>query len=202
MESDKAVYPCPYCGEALDGYDALKTHVLSRHKNEELPSPEGEIGLTINGDAYRLRVEPQWTLHYLIHDRLGFTGTKLFCDSGACGACTVIMEGRPVLSCMMLAIDCDGYQIETVEGIAANEHPLIESYVNHHAMQCGFCTPGFVATGKALLDRIPDPSEEEVKTALAGNLCRCGTYPQHPKAVLDAAGKLGASGTKEGRNHE
>lgn len=202
MESDKTLYPCPYCGEALDGYDALKGHVLSVHKNEELPSPEGEISLTINGDAYGLRVEPQWTLHYLIHDLLGFTGTKLFCDSGACGACTVIMEGRPVLSCMILAIDCDGYHIETVEGIAAGEHPLIESYVNHHAMQCGFCTPGFVATGKALLDRIPDPSEEEVRTALAGNLCRCGTYPQHPKAVLDAAGKLGASRRKEGRNHE
>jgi xanthine dehydrogenase YagT iron-sulfur-binding subunit len=202
MESDKTVYPCPYCGESLDGYDALKAHVLSSHKNEDLPSPEGEIGLTINGDAYRLRVEPQWTLHYLIHDLLGFTGTKLFCDSGACGACTVIMEGRPVLSCMALAIDCDGYHIETVEGIAAGEHPLIESYVNHHAMQCGFCTPGFVATGKALLDRVPDPSEEEVRTALAGNLCRCGTYPQHPKAVLDAAGKLDASGRKEGLNHE
>jgi xanthine dehydrogenase YagT iron-sulfur-binding subunit len=202
MESDKTVYPCPYCGEAMDGYDALKAHVLSIHKNEELPSPEGEIGLTINGDVYQLRVEPQWTLHYLIHDLMGFTGTKLFCDSGACGACTVIMEGRPVLSCMILAIDCDGYHIETVEGIAAGEHPLIESYVNHHAMQCGFCTPGFVATGKALLDRIPDPSEDEVRTALAGNLCRCGTYPQHPKAVLDAAEKLGASGRKEGRNHE
>ena len=138
----------------------------------------------------------------MIHDVLGFTGTKLFCDSGACGACTVIMEGRPVLSCMMLAIDCDGYHIETVEGIAAGEHPLIESYVEHHAMQCGFCTPGFVTTGKALLDRIPDPSEEEVRRALAGNLCRCGTYPQHPKAVLDAAGKLNAAGRKEGCEHE
>ncbi len=202
MESNNTVYPCPYCGEALGGYDALKDHVLSVHKNEELPSPEDEIILTINGDTYRLRVEPQWTLHYLIHDRLGFTGTKLFCDSGACGACTIIMEGRPVLSCMLLAIDCDGYHIETVEGIATGEHPLIESYVNHHAMQCGFCTPGFVATGKALLDRIPDPSEKEVRDALAGNLCRCGTYPQHPKAVLDAAGKLGAQVRKEGRNHE
>ena len=202
MELKHRIYPCPYCGEASNSYDALRSHVLSTHKNEDPPSPEGKITLTVNGDIYGVRVEPQWTLHYLIHDVLGFTGTKLFCDSGACGACTVIMEGRPVLSCMLLAIDCDGYRIETVEGIAAGDHPLIESYVEHHAMQCGFCTPGFVTTGKALLDRIPDPSEEEVKGALAGNLCRCGTYPQHPKAVLDAAGKLGATGRKEGCEHE
>lgn len=193
MEAKRTIFPCPYCGEAMDGYASLKVHVLSRHKDEDLPRPEGEIDLEINGGSYRLRVEPEWTLHYLIHDLLGFTGTKLFCDRGACSACTVIMEGRPVLSCMLLAIDCDGCRIETIEGIAAREHPLIESYVQHHAMQCGFCTPGFVVTGKALLDRNPHPSEQDVKDALAGNLCRCGTYPQHPKAIREAAGKLAGS---------
>lgn len=202
MESNRTIFPCPYCGQALDGYDALNNHMLSMHKNEDLPSPEGEIGLTINGNPYRLRVDPQWTLQYLIHDRLGFTGTKLFCDSGACGACTVIMEGRPVLSCMILAIDCDGYHIETIEGIAAGGHPLIDSYVKHHAMQCGFCTPGFLTTAKALLDRNPNPSGIQIREALAGNLCRCGTYPQHPKAVSDTAGKLGAAEEKEGQTHE
>ena len=138
MEADRTIFPCPFCGEGQNGYASLKTHVLSKHKDEDLPSPEGEINLRINGDQYRLRVEPEWTLHYLIHDLLGFTGTKLFCDRGACGACTVIMEGRPVLSCMLLAIDCDGYRIETIEGIAAKNHPLIDSYVKHHAMPKSF----------------------------------------------------------------
>ena len=193
MDKEKTVFPCPYCGIGLEDYESLKKHVFTSHQGEEIPSPEGEIRLKVNGEDYRLRVEPEWTLHYLIHDLLGFTGSKLFCDRGACGACTVIMEGRPVLSCMLLAIDCDGYSIETIEGIAAEQHPLIESYVDHHAMQCGFCTPGFVVTSKALLDRLPNPSEEQVREALAGNLCRCGTYPQHPKAVLDAAGRLAAS---------
>lgn len=200
MKGERTVFPCPYCGECLDSYESLKAHALSNHVNEELPKPEGEIKLNINGDNFRLRVEPEWTLHYLIHDLFGFTGTKLFCDGGACGACTVIMEGRPVLSCMILAIDCDGNRIETIEGIAAKKHPLIDAYVKHHAMQCGFCTPGFVATGKALLDRNLNPSEEDVKEALAGNLCRCGTYPQHPGAVLEAAGELDSGRREENRD--
>jgi len=109
------------------------------------------------------------------------------CDRGACGSCTVIMNGRPILSCMTLAIECNSKQIETVEGIAAVNHPLIEEYVKHHCMQCGYCTPGFVVTAKALLDRTLNPTEEEIREALGGNLCRCGTYPQHPKAILEAA---------------
>jgi len=201
MKDDRTIFPCPYCGESHGDYESLKTHVLSSHKDEKPPSPEGEITLDINGQNYRFRVEPEWTLHYLIHDRLGFTGSKLFCDRGACGACTVIMEGRPVLSCMLLAIDCDGYAIETIEGIATKNHPLIESYVRNHAMQCGFCTPGFVVTGKALLDRNENPSEKDIKEALAGNLCRCGTYPQHPKAVLEAAGELSKPGREEDRRN-
>jgi len=201
MKKDRTIFPCPYCGETQDSYESLKSHVLSTHKDEKLPSPEGEINLNINGHAYRLRVEPEWTLHYLIHDRLGFTGTKLFCDRGACGGCTVIMEGRPVLSCMLLAIDCDGYSIETIEGVASKGHPLIESYVRNHAMQCGFCTPGFVVTGKALLDRNKNPSEKDIKDALAGNLCRCGTYPQHPRAVLAAADEMRNRERKEGRQN-
>ena len=103
------------------------------------------------------------------------------------------MDGRPILSCMTLAIECDGKEVETVEGIAADNHPLIESYVKYHCMQCGYCTPGFVVTSKALLDRTPNPTDEEIREALAGNLCRCGTYPQHPKAVLEAAQELSSS---------
>jgi aerobic-type carbon monoxide dehydrogenase small subunit (CoxS/CutS family) len=171
-------------------FEELKAHVIAEHKAEPLPQPEGLIKLTINGQTYELQVEPEWTLYYLIHDRLGLTGAKMFCDRGACGSCTVIMDGRPILSCMTLAIECDGKTMETVEGIAAANHPLIEAYVKHHCMQCGYCTPGFVVTAKALLDKNPNPTADEVKEALSGNLCRCGTYPQHVKAVLEAAENL------------
>ena len=188
---DKSTYLCPYCSTTFKTFEELKAHVIAEHKTEPLPQPEGLIKLTINGGVYEVRVEPEWTLYYLIHDRLGLTGAKMFCDRGACGSCTVIMDGRPILSCMTLAIECDGKRIETAEGIAEVNHLLIESYVKHHTMQCGYCTPGFVTTAKALLDRNGNPMEEEIRQALGGNLCRCGTYPQHVKAVLEAAEKLG-----------
>jgi len=151
---------------------------------------EALIELVVNGETYGLRVQSNWTLQHVLHNELGLTGAKDFCDRGVCGSCAVIMEGRPILSCMTLAIECDGKAIETIEGIAKAGHPLIEAYVKHHCMQCGYCTPGFVVTAKALLDKNPDPKEEEVKEALAGNLCRCGTYPQHVKAVLETANNL------------
>jgi aerobic-type carbon monoxide dehydrogenase small subunit (CoxS/CutS family) len=183
-------YPCPYCLESFDSFQAIKSHIITRHRAESLPEPEGTIHVSINGQKYKFQVEPDWTLYYLIHDRIGLTGTKLMCDRGACGSCTVIVNGRPVLSCMTLAIECDGKQIETAEGIAASNHPLVEAYVKHHCMQCGYCTPGFVVTAKALLDRNLHPTEQEIREALGGNLCRCGTYPQHPKAILEAAETL------------
>ncbi len=193
MNKDIKNYACPYCGEKCRSADELKEHVFQAHKGRGLPAPEGSIKLTVNKAEYVIRVAPNWTLYYLIHDKLGLTGTKQFCDQGACGSCTMIVDGKPVLSCMLLAIECGGKVIETVEGIAADGHPLIEAYVNNHAMQCGYCTPGFVVTSKALLDRHPDPTEEEIVEALAGNLCRCSTYPQHPIAVREAAGKMKAA---------
>jgi len=185
-----ARYSCPYCLNTFGSFEAIRSHIITDHKTELLPEPEGRIRLTINGQKYSIQVEPEWTLYYLLHDKLGLTGVKLMCDRGACGSCTVIMNGRAILSCMTLAIECDGKQIETAESIAAAHHPLIEEYVKHHCMQCGYCTPGFVVTAKALLDKNPNVTEEEVREALAGNLCRCGTYPQHPKAILEAAKKL------------
>jgi aerobic-type carbon monoxide dehydrogenase small subunit (CoxS/CutS family) len=185
-------YTCPYCGVSADDIEGLKNHVVSQHGKEPLPLSTKAIRLTINQQNYELKVEPEWTLYQVIHDKLGFTGAKMFCDRGTCGSCTVIMEGRPILSCMTLAIECDGKTIETVEGIGEKDHPLIEKYVEHHAMQCGYCTPGFVVTAKALLDKNSDPSEAEIKEALAGNLCRCGTYPQHIKAVMETAEKMKA----------
>ncbi|MFA5401760.1 MAG: (2Fe-2S)-binding protein [Dehalococcoidia bacterium] len=193
MSKEIKNFVCPYCGESHDTQDGLKSHVFKSHKGRGLPTAEGRIKLTINRAEHTFLVEPNWTLYYLIHDILGLTGSKQFCDRGACSSCTMIVDGKPVLSCMMLAIECDGKTVETVEGIAADGHPLIEAYVNNHAMQCGYCTPGFVVASKALLDRNQDPSEEEIVDALAGNLCRCSTYPQHPIAVKEAAGKLRAA---------
>ncbi len=181
---------CPYCRKRFADHELLKAHVVEEHGSAPLPKPDGHITLTVNGQRYEQKVEPEWTLHYLLHDKLGFTGAKQMCDRGVCGSCTVIMDCKAILSCMTLAIECDGKRVETVEGIAAADHPLIEEYVKHHCMQCGYCTPGFVVTAKALLDKDPDPTEEEIREALGGNLCRCGTYPQHPKAVLAAARKL------------
>jgi aerobic-type carbon monoxide dehydrogenase small subunit (CoxS/CutS family) len=145
------------------------------------------ITLAVNGEVHQVAVEPQWTLQYVLTEKLGLTGTKEFCAEGACGACSVILDGRPVLSCMMLAIECHAATIETIEGIARAKHPLIEAYVKHSCMQCGFCTPGFIVTAKALLDRNPDPTLDEIKEAMVGNLCRCGTYPAHLKAITEAA---------------
>lgn len=152
--------------------------------------PQEEINICVNRDDYKINVQHNWTLQYVIQQVLGLTGTKEFCNEGACGACAVIIDKRAVLSCMTLAVECNNKSIETIEGITKARHPLIEAYVKYSCMQCGFCTPGFIVTAKALLDRNPDPTEKEIREALAGNVCRCGTYPQHVKAVLEAAGKL------------
>ena len=154
---------------------------------------EAIIKLNINGNDYSVMVRPNWTLQQVLNDKLGLIGAKEWCDAGACGSCTVIMDGKPVLSCMMLAIECTGKAIETVEGIAQSNHPLIEAYKNNNCMQCGYCTPGFVVTAKALLDKNPNPSKEQIMEALSGNLCRCSTYPMHVPAVQEAAQKLGGS---------
>lgn len=192
MKEEKSKYLCPYCAELCENFERLKTHVLQAHREEPDPLPEGLTRLKINGEEFQILVRPEWTLNYLIHDVIGLTSPKMFCDRGACGSCTVIMDGRPILSCMVLAIECDGKSIVTAEGIAAAKHPLIEAYVENHCMQCGYCTPGFLTTAKALLDRNPNPSLEEIQEALGGNLCRCGTYPQHPKAILQVSKKLQA----------
>jgi aerobic-type carbon monoxide dehydrogenase small subunit (CoxS/CutS family) len=149
------------------------------------------IELTVNGDKYRFTVEPNWSLRQVIRDEIGLTSPKDWCGGlGACGSCTVIMDGRPVLSCLTLACECDGANIETAEGIAKSGHPIIQAYIDNNAFQCGYCTPGFVCTSKALLDRNGNPTEADARDALGGNLCRCATYQQHPPAVLQAAREL------------
>jgi aerobic-type carbon monoxide dehydrogenase small subunit (CoxS/CutS family) len=155
-----------------------------------IPSPDlaRNVRITVNGRLHNLQVETNWPLRDVLRQKLGLTSIKDFCNGyGACGSCSVIMDGRPVLSCMTLAADCDGAVIETAEGIADSKHPLVEQYIMHWTAQCGYCTPGFLVTAKALLDHNQNPTEDEIKEALAGNLCRCGTYPVHIKAIQDAA---------------
>lgn len=153
------------------------------------------VTFTLNNQVYQIQTMPEWSLQYVLHDKMGMLSIKDMCTGyGACGACTAIVDGKPVLTCMVLAIECEGKVIETAENLALTSHPLADAYVKYDCMQCGYCTPGFVITAKALLDRNSDPTEEEVMEALAGNLCRCGTYPQHILAVREAASKLG--GTK------
>jgi aerobic-type carbon monoxide dehydrogenase small subunit (CoxS/CutS family) len=152
------------------------------------------INFTLNNEEYKIQTMPEWTLQYVLHDKMGMLSIKDMCTGyGACGACTAIVDGKPVLTCMLLAIECDGKVIETAENLAITKHPLADAYVKYDCMQCGYCTPGFVITAKALLDRNPNPTEDEAAEALAGNLCRCGTYPQHILAVMEAASKLGGS---------
>jgi aerobic-type carbon monoxide dehydrogenase small subunit (CoxS/CutS family) len=155
------------------------------------PSATTNIRITVNGWDYEIPVRAEWVLREVLRERLGILSVKDMCNGlGACGSCSVLMNGRVVLSCMTLAIQCDGATIETAEGIAASNPELIEAYAMNHAMQCGYCTPGFVVTAKALLDRTPKPSEQEIRAALAGNICRCGTYPQHIIAIKETSESL------------
>ena len=152
--------------------------------------PEGleDISLTVNGIAYPLTVEPRWTLAEVLRDHLGLTGTKVGCNAGECGACTVIVEGKAVKSCSQLAVWMDGKKITTVEGLAASGEldPLQKAFIEHDAPQCGFCTSGQLMSAKALLSRNPHPTREEVQHAMAGNLCRCSNYNRIVEAILAA----------------
>jgi carbon-monoxide dehydrogenase small subunit len=143
------------------------------------------IQCRVNDDSISLEVEAHWTLLRMIRDELGLTGTKEGCGEGDCGACTVLVDGRAVNSCLILAIDVDGKAITTIEGLTrGNElHPLQKAFVEKGAVQCGFCTPGMILTAKALLDLNPLPTEEEIRFAIAGNLCRCTGYAKIVEAI-------------------
>jgi aerobic carbon-monoxide dehydrogenase small subunit len=147
------------------------------------------ITMTVNGETKSGEAEPRLTLADFLRDELRLTGTHLGCEHGVCGACTVLLEGSSVRSCLLLAVQADGASIETVEGLAQGEelHPIQEAFWAEHALQCGFCTPGFLMTAVELLRENPDPSEEEVRQAIAGNLCRCTGYVNIIKAVRRAA---------------
>jgi aerobic-type carbon monoxide dehydrogenase small subunit (CoxS/CutS family) len=145
----------------------------------------------VNGQTYTARLEPRVTLADALRDYLDLTGTKLICDRGACGGCTVLLDDQPVVSCMVLAITAQGQQIRTVEGLAKDDtlDPLQEAFIAHDALQCGYCTPGMLMSCRALLTHNPRPNLSEIKAAVSGNLCRCGTYPHVFAAVLAASGQ-------------
>ncbi len=147
------------------------------------------IRFTLNGDPIEIGVRCEEILVQTLRERLGLTGTKQGCDLGDCGSCTVLMDGLPVLSCLVLAADAEGHDIVTIEGLAVGEelHPVQQAFHEEGAIQCGFCTPGMVLASKALLDRNPDPTENEIRHALSGNLCRCTGYTKIVRAVERAA---------------
>ena len=150
------------------------------------------ISTTVNGDPAEFLADPGTTLLDALRDNLGLTGTKEGCGSGDCGACSVIVDGRLVCSCLMLAAEAEGRRVETIEGMAQGGmlHPLQQKFLEHAALQCGFCTPGLLVAAKALLEENPDPSETEVRYWLAGNLCRCTGYDKVVRAVMDAAADM------------
>jgi len=182
------------------GTSAAITELLTGHKVEasaekvvRIPRAQTvTVTLRVNGKVYKLQLEPRITLLDALRNHLNLTGTKKVCDRGECGACTVLMDGKPVYSCMMLAVDAEGHDIVTIEGLAKDGklHPVQEAFVEHDALQCGFCTPGFIMAAVGLLNQNKAPSPEDVKKALAGNICRCGVYPRILAAVLDAAKRM------------
>jgi carbon-monoxide dehydrogenase small subunit len=147
------------------------------------------IALTVNSSQERLTVSSHLTLLQMLRDRLGLTGTKNGCSAGECGACTVLMDGNPVNACLVLAVEADGHEITTIEGLSQEDAltPLQESFADNNAVQCGFCTPGVLMSSHALLQRNPDPSREDIEEALVGNLCRCTGYVRITRAVKAAA---------------
>jgi carbon-monoxide dehydrogenase small subunit len=165
---------------------------------EDLVSDKRSINLIVNGTPYGLsigtlhgQVAPAHTLAHTLRETLGLTGTKIGCDRGACGACTVIMDGKPILSCTTLTVECDGKSIVTIEGLedlkAGKLHPLQQAFIDNTAFQCGFCTPGIIMSAKALLDANPAPTEDDIKKALAGHYCRCISHYEVVQAVSNAA---------------
>jgi aerobic-type carbon monoxide dehydrogenase small subunit (CoxS/CutS family) len=148
-----------------------------------------EIVLNVNGIIYSLAVEPHRTLVEVLRETLGLTGTKKSCNEGECGACTVLMDGKPATSCLILAVDAQGKKITTIEGLSEGKklHPIQEAFLKHGAIQCGFCTPGMVMSAKAFLDENPKPTAAEVRKGISGNLCRCTGYQQIVDAILAAS---------------
>jgi xanthine dehydrogenase YagT iron-sulfur-binding subunit len=176
---------------------AAAESAVANNTGEVLGPGSIPIALLINGQPVSVHAEPAATLVEVLRDHLGLTGTKIGCDRGACSACTVWLDGQPASSCMTLALDARGRSITTIEGLASGGelHPVQQAFVEHDALQCGFCTPGMIMSCAALLNTKPDAGIEDVKRAVSGHLCRCGTYPNIFKAVLAAENEIRRRGT-------
>ena len=181
-----------------------RENVILNKPSEACPSSRHKIRFKVNDQLCELEVgnrfgmvDPSHTLAHTLRETLGLTGTKIACNHGACGACTVLMDGRPVLSCTMLTVECEGKSITTIEGLedpkTGGLDPLQRAFIDHMAFQCGFCTPGILVASKALLNKNPSPTEKEIKEALSGHFCRCISHYQVVRAVMEAAGKGGES---------
>jgi carbon-monoxide dehydrogenase small subunit len=155
-------------------------------------STRTQVATRINGDETEFLCEPRQSLLEVLREELGLAGAKEGCNNGNCGACSVIMDGALMNACLVLAVEADGREIQTIEGLASSGalHPIQRSFLEHAALQCGICTPGFIMSAKALLDREPEPTEQRVRLWLAGNLCRCTGYDKIVRAVLDAAAEM------------
>jgi xanthine dehydrogenase YagT iron-sulfur-binding subunit len=167
----------------------------TRPEAEAPPVPHTAIKLVVNGVEHKVEVEDRWTLVELLRDHLELTGTKIGCDRGECGACTVLIDGKPMYSCSQLAVWANGRSIQTVEGLAQKDRldPLQVAFMEHDGPQCGFCTPGQLMSAKALLARNPHPTRDEVRAAMTGNICRCSNYNRYVEAVMAASARPGAT---------
>jgi xanthine dehydrogenase YagT iron-sulfur-binding subunit len=169
----------------------VRQHASTESRERAVPTKPERVPVTvdINGMTRTLQVEPRMTLAEALRGALQLTGTKIACDRGACSACTVLIDGRPVCSCMMLAVEVGARRVTTIEGLAKGNalHAVQAAFITYDAVQCGFCTPGLVLSCAALLERTPDPTAEDVKAAISGHLCRCGTYPHVVAATLAVA---------------
>ena len=163
---------------------------MSAKKDE--PETKKHITLTVNGRKVERDIDSRMTLAEFLREELDLTGTKVGCNRGECGSCTVIMDGDPVLSCTVLGVEASGREVLTIEGLASEGrlHPIQEAFVEHDALQCGYCTPGMIMSIKALLDKNPNPTEEDVRKSIDGNFCRCGSYPNIIKATIEASKKI------------
>lgn len=159
---------------------------------ENLPESKKRVAITVNGKKVERDIQSRMTLAEFLREELDLTGTKVGCNRGECGSCTVILDGDPVLSCSVLGVEAAGREVLTIEGLSSEGklHPIQEAFIEHDALQCGYCTPGMIMSVKALLDRTPNPTEEQVRNSIDGNLCRCGSYPNIIKASIEASKKI------------
>lgn len=167
---------------------------------KEMPEKKKSISFTVNGQMLNLEVDCRLTLAELLREELNLTGTKVGCNRGECGSCTVLLDRRPVYSCSMLAVEASGRTVETIESLSRNGalHPLQKSFIDHDALQCGYCTPGMIMSAKALLDKNPRPTKHDVRKAIDGNICRCGAYLNIIDATVDASRGIHSAEGKNG----